>query len=253
METGDSDQIREQPGYARGHPGLRIFDLVGPTTRQSAFRFLNSRTVAVTPGSHSQFVESAKLLKASNAAAFKEMGITFAGKPPASPQLDAFASELTRIRLPLEPRPVMGRFWTDFHIPEVGTFDGISFWLSHADLVSVPGVETSAVKLLRPKNPVYVESIDQVLPELIKSGRQWQVTSRVAPHLPERDILKLLHRATSSPHALSRKDWEIVSEFKHQAHEWMKLEEAWWRWNRRFYDTIALHRTRLAVRNWTIT
>lgn len=249
MQTGDSDQIREHPGCVRGQPGLRIVDLVEPATRQRVFRFLNSRTVAITPGSHSQFVEAAKLLKAGNSAAFKEMRITFAGKQPASAQLDAFASELTRIRLPLEPRAVMGRFWTDFHIPEVGTFDGISFWLSHADLVSVPWTEALAVKLLRLKNPGYVESIDQVLPELIKSRRQRQVTSRVAPHLSESEILSLLHGAISSPDSLFRKDWEIVAEFKHLAYGLVNSEEASWRWNRRFYDTIARHRTRLAVRN----
>lgn len=226
--------------------GFRIADLAAGFP-QHVFRFLNKQTVAVTSESHSGLVEAASDYARGNQAAFEEQGISFAGITPDHKALDAFARQLVDRDESSGPGPGIGRFWTGFRIPDVGIFDGVSFWLGHADLRERAWLESTAIELLGLKNPKYVETTDQCVPELTRtpvSRGAWK--SRIAPHLTPAEIRKILRRAGTSNAALSRSEWEIVAEFKGQAYDVIRPTEASWRWNRQFFAHVDSRRSHAA-------
>lgn len=233
--------------------GFRIADLAdrsfcrGPTV----FRFLNRRTIATTNRGHPAFVDASDAFLREEATAFETHGIRFAGTPPNNTQLKTFARALTCSRNASTPRSIIGRYWTDIEIAEVGKFDGLSFWLSHQDLEQASWARAAAIEILGLRNSVYVESIDQCAPEIFKGkSENSQLKSKIDPSLTAVEILNLLTKSLASDPALSRKQWEIVSEFRGSAYDLANLAagaqglpiEMRWRWQPGFNRMVARHR-----------
>lgn len=225
--------------------GFRIADLAGSADAR-VFRFVSRETIAVTAGSHAELGEAARRFVDGAAGAFIECGVSFKGEPPDDEALRSFARELSSSEDHKSGRPLVGRYWNDFEVPAVGIFGGVSFWLTHTELREVDWAKIAACEILAPKDPVYVESIDQILPELAVQKTHGRKLSRIDPTISSDQIDDLFNLAVHSPDGLSRKEWEIVAELKHLAYETVEPGEAPWRWNREFYARIADHRMRLA-------
>ncbi len=233
--------------------GFHIADLAErcPCVGPILFRFVNERTLATTGSQHSAFVKSALSFLRGEEAAFAAHEISFAGVPPTVRQLTEFARHLAKDAKARTPRPTIGRYWTGIEIPEVGTFDGVSFWLSFHDLTRVSWAPATAVEILGLHNPVYVESIDQCAPELHRAmPAESPLRSAVDPSLTTADILNLLVRAMAPDPKLSRRQWEIVSECRSWAYDLARIEaethglpiDTCWRWNSEFNRLVVRRR-----------
>ncbi len=235
------------------HNIFRIADLAdqSPCSGPTAFRFMNRQTMAIAGLQHSAFVDAAKSFLRGEDAAFRAHEIRFAGVPPTKRQLTAFARTLTD-DLATTTRPIVGRYWTGLEIEEVGTFSGLSFWLSFRDLTRVSWAPAASIEILGLRSPVYVESIDQCAPEIFSvNPADRTLHSAIDPRLTPADILALLIRALAPDPKLSRKQWEIVSECRWpHAYDLARVAaesrdqtiETSWRWQPDFNRTVVRNR-----------
>ncbi len=240
---------------------------VGTTTvtpfQGNAFSFVTPNIIATCHKTHPHIFSVAKIFagkgvgpveksQAGRFGIFADYHIEFLGGKPSKSELLAFAEKLVGEMGQARRNTQSGRVWIGIEDKDLGTLNGVSFWIDHADLMKHPNAAATVVGCFGLKGLTYIEAIDYKAPEIYGTDGPMLSTMRsnVAPELTKEQIYDILVKAHVSPSELSRRETEVAWEFRGKSSDVSNRvgakhgypTDAEWRHRRKFSESIASYR-----------